>query len=80
MNTLRNEVEARRLAYYERTLNRMASEVAGNAQAQAERITGILDEIDGLQKQIEAISERVDRMAKFFTELKRNGNGSPKHD
>ena len=77
--TLRNEVETRRLAFYEKTLNRLASEVNGNAQFQAERITGIMDEIDGLQKQFIELSQRVDRMAAFVTQLKKersNGNGT----
>ena len=57
--------------YIEIKLNRLASEVGGNAGAQAERVTAIMDEIDGLRQELKAISERVERMAEFLTELKK---------
>ena len=49
-----------RLAYYERTLNRIASEVGGNAKFQAERIAAVMDEIDGLRKDLSTLQARVD--------------------
>lgn len=78
---LRNRLEEHsphRLAYYERTLNRIASEVAGNAAFQADRVAGIMTEIDGLRKEIaelrgqhQATVKRIDRIADFLTELKK---------
>jgi hypothetical protein len=78
--SMKDEVEIRRTAYYERVLSRIASEVAGNAQFQAERITGIMDEIDGLQQQLTELILRVDRIASFVTQLKRERNGNGTHD
>ena len=82
---LRNRLEEHsphRLAYYERTLNRIASEVGGNAAFQADRIAGVMTEIDGVRKEVAELREslqkavaRIDRIAEFLTELKkRNGN------
>jgi hypothetical protein len=64
-----------RLAYYEALLNRIASEVGGNAKFHAERTASLIVEIDGLRNDMKAITERVDRMAQFLTTLK---NGSKK--
>jgi archaellum component FlaC len=51
-----------RLAYYERLLNRIASEVGGNAKFHAERTASLVEEIDGLRKDLTTLVERVDRM------------------
>jgi predicted nucleic acid-binding Zn-ribbon protein len=48
-----------RLAYYERTLNRIASEVGGNAAFQADRIAGIMTEIDGVRKEVTELRESL---------------------
>ena len=79
--TLWDEVSKRRIKYYEQTLNRLASEVQGNAGFQAERVTQIMDEIDALQGGIQALHEkvdevveRVDRMAKFLNGMKNGGD------
>lgn len=65
-----------RLAYYERTLNRIASEVGGNAKFHAERTASLVEEIDGLRKDLTTLVERVDRMAEFLTILKKERNGT----
>ena len=64
--------------YIEIKLNRLGAEVGGNAGFQAERVTAIMDEIDGLRKDLTALSnsvgglpERIERMAEFLTELKK---------
>lgn len=62
-----------RMAYFETTLNRIASEVSGNAKFHGERTAAIMDEIDGLRKDLKTLTERVNRMAEFLTELKKNG-------
>ena len=69
-----------RLAYYERTLNRIASEVGGNAKFQADRIAAIVEEIDAVRKEVgelrksqETLVGRVDRIAEFLNTLKKNG-------
>ena len=71
-----DEHSPHRLAYYEALLNRIASEVAGNAKFHGERTAAIVDEIDGLRKEFKELRERVDRMAAFLNQLKKgNGNG-----
>ena len=82
---LRNRLDGdspHRLAYYERTLNRIASEVAGNAAFHADRVTGIMTEIDGVRKEVAELREgltkavgRIDRIAEFLTELKKRNGG-----
>jgi ubiquinone biosynthesis protein UbiJ len=59
-----------RLAYYERLLNRIASEVGGNAKFHGERTAAIMDEIDGLRKDMQALTARVDRIAEFLNKQK----------
>lgn len=72
-NKLRNRLaddSPHRLAYYEMMLNRIASEVGGNAKFHAERTASLVEEIDGLRKDVKVLRERVDRMAEFLTKLK----------
>jgi len=57
--------------YIEIKLNRLGAEVGGNAGCQAERVTAIMDEIDGLRQELKAVAERIERMAEFLTELKK---------
>jgi hypothetical protein len=75
-----------RLAYYETLLNRIASEVGGNAKFHAERTASLIAEIEdlrkymnrlaeraeieGLRKDMKALSARVDRMAEFLNKSK----------
>ena len=59
-----------RLAYYERTLNRIASEVGGNAKFHAERTASLVEEIDGLRKELKTLAGRVDRIAEFLNKQK----------
>ena len=59
-----------RMAYYEALLNRIASEVSGNAKFHGERTAAIMDEIDGLRKELKALVARVDRIAEFLNKQK----------
>ena len=74
------DTQSRWRKYIEIKLNRLASEVGGNAGCQAERVTAIMDEIDGLRKDLTALSERVERMAEFLTELKKERKDGGDHD
>jgi len=75
--TLWDEVEHRRLKYFEQKLARLASEVGGLQGYQAERITQLSEDIEELQQELKAVAERVERMAEFLTELKKERkNGS----
>lgn len=84
--SLTDEVKSRQLAVIERMLNRLASEVGGNAKFHAERVAALVEEIEllrnefgGLRNDLKGLVGRVDRMAEFLTKLKQgNGNDSAK--
>ena len=77
MSNLTEELKTRlaedsphRLAYYEALLNRIASEVGGNAKFHGERIASLVNEIDGLRKDVTTLAARVDRIAEFLNKTK----------
>jgi hypothetical protein len=77
LNNLTDELKTRlaensphRLAYYEALLNRIASEVGGNAKFHAERTASLITEIEGLRKEVKVLSDRVQRMADFLNKSK----------
>lgn len=49
----------------ERRLNELGSMVKGNQSFQADRIADIMEQIESLGKQIEAIRERQDKIADY---------------
>ena len=72
--TLRDEVQCRRLKYYERQLNEITAQVKGQNAAFSDRISAILDQIGELEKVVKALVERVERMASFLEELRAERN------
>lgn len=83
MSDLASELRSRlaedsphRLAYYEMMLNRLASEVGGNAKFHAERTASLVEEIDGLRKELKTLAARVDRIAEFLNKQKGKPNDS----
>jgi hypothetical protein len=67
--TLREDMESRRFGEYERRLNRMEAWTRGHGDNDADRITAVMDEIDGLRKELEEIREWKERAAKFLNQL-----------
>jgi uncharacterized protein HemX len=67
--TLREDMESRRFIEYERRLNRMEAWTRGHCDTDSDRITAVVDEIDGLRKELEEIREWKERAAKFLNQL-----------
>ena len=67
--TLREDMESRRFTEYERRLNRIEAWARGHGDADSDRITAVMDEIDGLRKELAAIREWQERAAKFLNQL-----------
>jgi len=78
--TLWDEVEHRRLKYFEQKLGRLASEVGGFQGYQAERVAQLSEDIEELQKELKVVTERVDRMAEFLNVLKAERKNGENHD
>ena len=63
------------LKQIERRLNDIGSKVKGNQDFQSDRILDVVEQVDELRKQIQAIGERQDKMAAW---LKAKYNGEEK--
>ena len=59
----------------ERRMNELGSQVKGNQQFQADRISDLVEQIEELRQQIEVLNESYQKAREAFADIKRTQNG-----
>jgi uncharacterized protein HemX len=73
--TLREDMESRRFIEYERRLNRMEAWTRGHGDTDSDRITAVVDEIDGLRKELAELESKVTVMGEWIKKKLGGSNG-----